>query len=81
MEYLASLSPLTAGLPLVLVGLVEVVKRVGLNARYLPLCAVIMGVAGSVCLNGVSSVAVIGGIVAGLLSVGLFSGSRASVGK
>ena len=63
----------------VVIGLVEVVKRIGLSDRYLPLSAIILGAVGAIALAGFSPIVVLGGIVVGLSSVGLFSGTRATI--
>ena len=66
----------------VVIGLVEVAKRVGLKGNYLPLLAVLLGIIGS-CLGALGYVGhmVITGIVAGLTAVGLFSGVKNILGK
>jgi hypothetical protein len=75
------LSPQVLALVPVVIGLVEVIKRVGLNERYLPITAIILGVVGAVAIIGYSPETIVGGIVLGLSSVGLFSGVRATSGK
>jgi len=62
----------------IIVGLVEVAKRVGLPTKFLPLLAVVLGIANSYLFNEFS---IIDGLVSGLMAVGLFSGVKASVGK
>lgn len=73
------LTPAVLALIPVIVGLVQIVKGIGLNARYLPLVAVVLGIAGVFALDGMTSVNAVGGIVVGLSSVGLFSGTRSTV--
>jgi hypothetical protein len=75
------LSPQVLALVPVVIGLVEVIKRIGLNERYLPITAIILGVVGAVAIIGYSPETIVGGIVLGLSSVGLFSGVRATSGK
>lgn len=55
---------------------VEVVKRVGLQSRYLPLLALVLGVAGTYLLGGLD---VLQGVAVGASAVGIFSGTRATV--
>lgn len=73
------LTPAVLVLVPIVIGLVEVVKRIGLNTKYLPLVAVILGVAGVLGLEGINVTSVMGGIVVGLSAVGLFSGTRATI--
>lgn len=63
----------------IVIGLTEVIKRAtGLEKRYIPLLAVILGVILSFigAYLGVISATLISGITAGLVSVGLFSGIK-----
>ena len=62
-----------------IIGITEVIKRIGLEARWCPLLAIILGIG----LNFIGKVIgaeagelVIGGLIAGLTSVGLFSGVK-----
>ena len=63
-------------IPLI-IALVEVIKRAGLNHRWLPVSAVVLGLGWSFLTDG----NYLQGLVAGLTSVGLFSGVRATSGK
>lgn len=56
----------------VITGLTEVGKRLGLSTRYVPLLAVILGVIYAGFVVGWYSQSIVGGIVTGLTSVGLF---------
>lgn len=73
------LTPQVLALVPIVIGLVEVIKRIGLVERYLPITAIVLGVVGVGALTGFSAVSVIEGIVIGLSSVGLFSGGRATI--
>lgn len=64
----------------VVIGLVSVVKAIGMDARFAPLLAVVFGVFGAFVLAGVSGGTAIGGIVAGLSASGLYSGTRTTLG-
>jgi len=79
METLFDFSPLVlAAIPVVL-GLVEVTKRVGLPARYAPLASLVFGV-GAIALTGVSwQATVIQGIIVGLAASGLWSGPKKTI--
>lgn len=56
----------------VVTGLTEVGKRIGLSTRWVPLLAVILGVLYSGFVVGWETQSLVGGIVAGLTSVGLY---------
>ncbi len=62
----------------VIVGLVEIVKRLGLNDKFAPLVSLVFGVvAGIVYLSpGNVQMGVLQGIVMGLAAVGLYSGVK-----
>ena len=65
----------------ILIGVVEVLKRLGLPSKYSPVVAVVMGVGLSFALNLNPSVSerTLEGVIAGLAAVGLYSGTRATV--
>jgi hypothetical protein len=73
------LTPQVLALVPIVIGLVAVIKKVGLNTRYLPVVALILGMLGVVGLEGISATALIGGIVVGLSASGLYSGTKAVV--
>jgi hypothetical protein len=73
------LTPEVLALVPIIVGLVEVIKRAGMNVKYAPIVAILIGVAGVLGLTGVSIEAVIGGVVVGLSAVGLFSSGRTAL--
>lgn len=77
MEGIFELGPLAlAVIPLVL-GLVAVVKSIGLPSRFAPLASIAIG-AGLLAVTGaVWQVALIQGIVVGLAASGLWSGGKA----
>jgi len=66
------------------IGLTEAVKRIGLNKRYLPLAAVVIGIVlaflGRAIVGADASwgMIILIGIATGLQSVGLFSGLKNS---
>ncbi len=66
--------------PLVL-GVTEVIKGVGLPSRFAPLCALILGVLGSVFLIGGEAInaLILQGLIAGLSASGLWSSAKAVV--
>jgi len=73
------------GVPVVaiIIGLTEVIKRIGLPKRLIPLVSVIIGVIIALLTSWVKIdfSAIIGGIVAGLTACGIWSGTKATIGK
>jgi di/tricarboxylate transporter len=68
-------------IPLI-VGLVELVKQLGLPSRYAALVAVALGVgAGFLLTPSDPAQAVVVGIMLGLSASGLYSGTKAALGK
>jgi len=65
----------------IIVGLVEVAKRIGLPSRYCPLLAVLLGIGISFAYQAVPNYPemLLGGVMAGLTAVGLFSGARSVI--
>lgn len=61
--------------PIVL-GLVQVAKISGLNSRWAALLAIALGIGGTVFAGGLN---VLQGIVVGLSSAGLWSGTKATI--
>jgi hypothetical protein len=62
------------------VGLTDVVKKtVGVSARFIPLMALLLGVALSLTWFDISKISVLTGIFIGLSSVGLYSGIKNTV--
>lgn len=64
-----------------IVGLTQAIKMLGLPKRFVPITAIAIGVSLSFILVGVSGINAVAGIIAGLVSVGMFSGVKASIGK
>jgi hypothetical protein len=56
----------------IITGLTEVIKRLGVPTKYIPLVAIVLGVLYAGFVLSWESQAIIGGIVAGLTSVGLY---------
>lgn len=71
-----------SAIPIIL-GLVQLAKMFGLKEKYAPLLAVVLGELFSLGLHFYSDrtwyIAVIGGLVIGLSSIGLYSGTRETV--
>lgn len=62
----------------IVIGLVEMIKRVGLKSRYAGLVSVGLGIGGAALLGGPASTIVLGGIVVGLSAAGLYSSTRST---
>lgn len=64
----------------IIIGLVEVIKQVGLPTKFLPLLAVALGVGASFIpsFSIYGGVDIVQGIVAGLSAVGLYAGTRST---
>lgn len=65
----------------IVIGLTEVVKRLGLPKKFIPAFAVLLGAGISMATGGVTTTAILGGIIVGLTSQGLYSGTKATIGK
>lgn len=65
----------------IVIGLTEVVKRLGLPKKVLPAFAVVLGAGISMMVDGVTTTAILGGIIVGLTSQGLYSGTKATIGQ
>lgn len=71
----------------VIVGLVEAAKRTGLNERFAPLVAILLGIGAAVAASSQGAIAppvdgftlALAGITAGLTAAGLYSGTRATI--
>lgn len=65
----------------IVLGLTEVVKRIGLPKRYVPAFAVALGAGVQMLMTGVTSQAILAGVVTGLVSCGLYAGVKTTVKK
>lgn len=63
----------------IVMGLTEVVKRLGLPKRFVPLFSVVLGAGISMLMTGVTNQSIIAGVVVGLVSCGLYSGTKATI--
>lgn len=63
----------------VTVGIVEVLKRAKVSSRFLPLCALVIGVCLSIMAIDVSTHTIMTGLVVGLSSMGLFTGTKTTI--
>ena len=73
------------GIPIIalLMGLLEVVKKIGVNPKYIPVISVVLGVTSGIVLFGQGDikVGVIQGMYIGLSAVGLYSGAKNTMEK
>ena len=63
----------------IIIGLCQAIKLTGVNTRYIPLIAIVLGVIGSIYMGGVSWMAVLAGLIASLTASGIFSGFKSTV--
>ena len=66
-----------------LIGILEVVKKLGLDPKYIPVVSVGLGVISGFALNGLSNPveSAYTGIAVGLAAVGLYSGTKNTLQK
>lgn len=66
-----------------LIGLLEVFKRLGLNERYIPIFSVVLGIGTGIALfaEGDMATGIVQGIYIGLSAVGLYSGTKNTLEK
>lgn len=69
------------GLMAIVMGLTGVLKLLKIPSRFLPLCALVLAIVGQGLMAGFSSTSIFTGIVVGLSASGLYSGSKATLGK
>jgi len=67
----------------IITGLTSVVKTIGLPSRFAPLTAIAIGLIIAFLNRGAlpTDIVIMTGIVAGLTSAGLYSGTKAVIGK
>lgn len=71
------LSPYILGVVPILIGLVEVVKGLGLSSRFAPLASLVLGIGLMYLVPDMTSkMIIIQGIIAGLVASGLYSGTK-----
>lgn len=65
----------------VVVGVVQVIKTVGMPSKYAPLTSLILGVAGALFFigGGVTGMNALQGVIVGLTASGLWSGVKATI--
>lgn len=62
----------------VLVGILEVFKKLGLPVKYVPVLSLLLGVLASVSVSGLAVENFIQGLVYGLSACGLYSGTKST---
>lgn len=65
----------------IIIGLIEVAKRVGLPKQFIPVVALVLGLGLTFGIGGFNITMVLNGLAIGLSSLGLFSGVKATVGR
>lgn len=60
-------------------GITQVAKMTGMNTRYAPVFALVIGCASMLALRGITGDNALDGIIAGLSAIGLWSGTKNTV--
>ena len=63
----------------IIVGVIEVLKNVGLSTKFSPLVSLILGVIAALALGGLSLENGVFGIIYGLSASGLYAGTKATL--
>ena len=63
----------------IVMGVVQVIKQLKINDRFIPVLALLVGIGASVLFFGITGGAVLQGLVMGLATMGLWSGTRKTV--
>lgn len=63
----------------VVIGVVAVVRKVGLARRYAPLASIVIGILGCSLLGGSWTEVILAGVIVGLSASGLYSGTKTTV--
>ncbi|WP_425539456.1 hypothetical protein [Microaceticoccus formicicus] len=63
----------------VLIGILEVFKKLGLPVKYVPVLSLLLGVLASVSVSGLAVENFMQGLVYGLSACGLYSGTKATL--
>ena len=63
----------------IIVALCEAIKRAGVSTRYIPLIAIVLGIAGALYFWGAGWVTAGAGIISALIAQGLYSGFKKTV--
>lgn len=66
-------------LVIVILGLCEAVKYAGLNTRWIPLIAIILGIIGAFFLGGANWLSMLAGLVSAFTASGIFSGFKKTI--
>lgn len=68
------------GIPIValLIGILEVLKKTGLNPKYIPITSLVLGIIGGIVLFGDGDMTggVVTGLFMGLSAIGVYSGTK-----
>lgn len=63
----------------ILIGILEVFKKLGLPVKYVPVLSLLLGVLASVSVSGLAVENFMQGLVYGLSACGLYSGTKATI--
>lgn len=79
METLFSISPLAIGSVPIVIGVTSAIKQIGLPSQYAPLVSILFGISVLFLTGAIWQVVIAQGIIVGLVSSGLYSGSKALI--
>lgn len=71
----------SGALVLVIIGLCQALKVAGVKSRWIPLISIVLGILGAIFLGGTSWLVALSGILSALVSSGIWSGVKATIGK
>lgn len=72
------ISPVLLGLIPVVMGVVQVIKNLGMDSKFAPILSILLGLGFSFLVGGAVLTVVVGGLVLGLTACGLYAGGKAS---
>jgi len=74
-----ALNPLTFACVPVVVGLVSALKKAGLKTAWAPVVSIVFGLGAAFLFETELSLRILGGVIVGLTSSGLYSGVKATI--
>lgn len=76
---ISTIDPYLLGSVPVVIGLVSVLKTVGLNSKWAPLTSIGLGLVFAFLVGGTPVSIALGGIIVGLMASGLYSGTKTTL--
>lgn len=63
-----------AALVVIIIGICEAIKYAGMNTRWIPLIAVLLGIVGTLIIGTTGWLTILAGVMSGLAASGLYAG-------